>query len=539
MREKKITDYIVEFLISKGVKSIFGYPGGVICHFLDSTTKYKAELSTYINYHEQAAAFAACGYAQECGAPGVAFATSGPGATNLLTGIAQAWFDSLPVLFFTGQVDTYGLRTDVAMRQRGFQETDIAAMASPVTKYCARIDDPLSVPYELEKAWWSITNGRPGPALLDLPADVQRAFCNFDGCTHFIPENTEDTARDAEAVIRNGLAQARRPLVLAGAGIRQSGQTDNFRSFIEACRLPVVTSMPALDLLEYDHPLHMGFIGVNGHQYANSIHEESDTVFVLGSRLDLKQIGKNRGTFLPKAKLFRVDIDDAELRYKANINETAIYTDLRALMPLLGRIRIDFGLRDPEWEDTARKVKQDLKLLDDTGQVHSYLRLLSRNFSEEVHYTLDVGLNQLWAAQALELKPGQRVHMSAGLGSMGYSLPAAIGACCACGKPLVAISGDGGMQMNIQELQFIANKNLPVAVFVVNNFSLGMICGFQKKNFDENYTQTTVSTGYSVPNFEKIAAGYGIPYIDIQHPDDLKKCIWNMEGPIIMELKIS
>ena len=165
MREKKITDYIVEFLVSKGVKNIFGYPGGVICHFLDSTTKYKAELSTYINYHEQAAAFAACGYAQECGVPGVAFATSGPGATNLLTGIAQAWFDSLPVLFFTGQVDTYGLRTDVAMRQRGFQETDIVAMASPVTKYCARIDDPLSVPYELDKAWWSITNGRPGPAL--------------------------------------------------------------------------------------------------------------------------------------------------------------------------------------------------------------------------------------------------------------------------------------------------------------------------------------------------------------------------------------
>lgn len=244
----KVTDYIVEFLISKEISDVFGYPGGVICHFIDSLTKYP-EIHGHINYNEQGSSFAACGYAQETGNIGVAFATSGPGATNLVTGIANAYFDSTPTMFLTGQVDTYGLKGNIPIRQRGFQETDVVSIVSPITKYAVRVDDPSQIRYHLEKAYYLATNGNPGPVLLDIPADVQRADVDemtlqrFDAKEEDLSKNFDYIA--ALSTIKYALLKAKRPCLIVGNGVKQAGLRKQVKELIEKLNIPTVFSMPA------------------------------------------------------------------------------------------------------------------------------------------------------------------------------------------------------------------------------------------------------------------------------------------------------
>lgn len=531
----KVTDYIIDFLATKGVRHLFGYPGGVICHFIDSLSK-NAKISGHITYHEQAAAFAACGYAQEAGGIGVAYATSGPGATNLVTGIANAYYDSIPCLFFTGQVDTYGLKGDLKIRQRGFQETDVVSVVSSITKYAVRVDDPMLIRYELEKAYTIATSDNPGPVLLDLPADVQRAMVDESKLSSFsAPKGESNSARDYAQKICELLKKSNRPCILVGCGVKQSGMQKTMREIIEKLDIPAVFSMPAIDIIPTNHKNNFGFIGANGHRYGNFVLGKSDLILTVGTRLDLKQVGNNRGSFASQAQILRVDVDEDNLAYKVHDDEIQYIIDIRELLPQLADAIKEQVICFENWRKTAEIIKSRLDGYDD----ESYLPILKK-FSTKVKndsvITADVGQSEVWIAQQFNFADNQTFHISSGLGSMGYSLPAAIGAYYASKKPVVSFNGDGGIQMNIQELQFLARERIPISVVIINNYSLGMIRGFQEANFAANYQQTTETTGYTCPDFQKIAFAYGINYYCIKNEEDIKEFNHDIENPCIVEI---
>lgn len=531
----KATDYIVEFLVEKGVKHVFGYPGGVVCHLMDSLFKYKNDISAHATYHEQAAAFAACAYGQASGNPGVAYATSGPGATNLVTGIANAYYDSIPTVFFTGQVDTYGLKGAFNIRQKGFQETDVVAITKSITKYAKRIDKVEDLPYCLEAAWWHATNGRRGPVLIDLPADVQRAQVDVNNSCHFVPEISEYRTRECVDIILGCLSNAKRPCVLVGAGIKQTLQVANLRKFLERWNVPAVFSLPAFDILSHSHSLNMGFIGANGHRQASFAIDKCDVLLTLGSRLDLKQVGNNRKNFAPQSHIIRVDIDSGELEYKLHENEQSIKCDLSILMPALLEENNFVPGDYSKWIDTCKVLREKLSKVDFAKQ-HNLLDKISDCVSAETNVTIDVGQHQLWVAQAFKMKVGQQAYLSGGHGAMGYSLPAAIGVYYATGKPVISFNGDGGVQMNMQELQFIRREKLPITVIVLNNKSLGMIRQFQKMNFEENYIHTTELSGYTSPDFASMASAYGIKYNKIDKLEEVEMLNLNVNEPNFLEI---
>lgn len=534
MAKIKVTDYIIKKIIENNVNTIFGYPGGVVCHLIDSATKYSDKIDIKLNYHEQASAFSACGYAQASGKLGVAFATSGPGATNLITGIANAWFDSLPVLFLTGQVDTYALKSNIKseIRQYGFQETDIVSIVKPITKYCIQILKAEDIKEELDKAIKIALSNRKGPVLIDLPADIQRAFIEV-GDFNELPKEEYKEKSNYYKIIQKELKKSKRPIFLVGAGLNQCNLREDFRKLANDYQIPVVTSMSAIDILPYDDVLNCGFIGVNGHRYANLILAKSDLVICIGTRLDLKQIGIKR-QFFKNQKIIRVDIDKNELNYFINHNEIRIETGLKTFLKDFNNISEKCCHK--EWIKTTNKIKEKLKYANDNEEAHKFLRKISSLIQEDVTYSLDVGQNQVWAIQALELKNNQKVIMSAGLGTMGYALPAAIGAYYATQKPSIAIVGDGGIQMNIQELQFISHHKLPITIILCNNRCLGMIRQFQEKNFNSNYKITTLTTGYSVPDFKKIAKAYNIKCVSINKLEELKHI--NISKPNFIEVNL-
>ena len=521
----KTTDYVIQYLIAKGVTDLFGYPGGVICHFLDSAYKFRSQIRTHTHYHEQAAAFAACGYAQETGKAGVAFSTSGPGATNLVTGIANAYFDSIPTIFFTGQVDTYEEKGDLPIRQRGFQETDIVGIVHSITKYAVRVNKAQELPSILEKAYNLAESGRPGPVLIDLPADVQREELEVEcgKITQFPksekPDSPCDMKKKAEEIFAC-LSKATRPCLLVGNGVKQSGCIALIRDLVNMLRIPVVSSMPAFDVLPFKNKMNFGFIGANGHRYANILLAKSDLIVSIGSRLDLKQVGRRRQEFHSHAELVRIDVDAGELAYKVRQDEKQVLADVRELLPCMLQCAEKCELNFSEWLESCRLVKTRLARFDDLPYT-AFLRKFFRGIPDNAVITADVGQNEVWLAQQMEIKERQTVHLSAGHGAMGYSLPAAIGAYYGSRRPVYCFNGDGGIQMNIQEFQFVIREQLPIKIIVLNNCALGMIRGFQQENFEGVYTQTVPSGGYTVPNFSRIAEAYGIPYKRISSSKEL------------------
>lgn len=531
----KVTDYIVKRIIEEGVTDVFGYPGGVICHFIDSVTKFPGKISAHINYHEQASAFAACGYAQETGNIGVAFVTSGPGATNLVTGIANAYFDSTPTLFLSGQVDTYGLKGDLPIRQRGFQETDVVSMVRSITKYAVRVDKPEDIKYELEKAIYIAKEGNPGPVLLDLPADVQRAEVEIDTLQVFDIPRWEDISDVLANDILANIKKSSRPCLLVGNGVKQSSCVEQVRKLVERLEIPTVFSMPAFDVLPFNCKYNFGFVGANGHRYANFVLGKADLIICIGSRMDLKQVGNNREEFAPQAKIIRIDIDEDNFSYPVHLDEVQIKADIKSLLPNLLNKNLESYRCSVEWQTICAEIREELYGYDD-AQYTILLKEFGKTVVDNCTITLDVGQSEVWCAQQLQIKGNQSVHMSAGHGAMGYSLPAAIGAYYGNIRPVYSFNGDGGIQMNIQELQFIAREQIPVHVVIMNNHALGMIRGFQEANFDKNYAQTIEGKGYAVPNFEKIADAYGLQYKLICDVDDIVESNIDINKPSIIEI---
>ncbi len=534
----KVSDFIANFFFEKGITEIFGYPGGMVTHLMDSFSKYEKHIHVRLCYHEQAAAFAACGYAQTSGKIGVAYATSGPGATNLITGICNAYFDSVPVIFITGQVNTFESKAGYGLRQRGFQETNIVEMVTNVTKYAVYIESPNQVRDSLEKAYQLAMSGRKGPVLLDIPMDVQRAEIEGVSCkestSHKIEQSLEE---NIYLLIADKLTQARRPCLLLGAGLK-GNEKERICQFVEHMNMPVVTSMLARDLLPSDHPLNYGFIGAYGMRVANFVVAKSDLLLVLGSRMDVRQVGGKRADFAPNAEIIRIDIDENELQYKVRENEVDIHYDAWAVIDYLLN-SFEAGERhDVEWNHICDEIAEKLTGLDERVY-NSMTHKISQYIPENAVITTDVGQNQVWVAQSFQVKKGQKILFSGGHGAMGYSLPAAIGAYYATGGDVVCFNGDGGIQMNIQELEFIRREKLPIKIFVFNNYALGMIRHFQEMFFECNYVHTIRENGYDTPDFEKIAKAYDLEYFCYEKMEDISDAFMRYDGPVLVEMKLT
>ena len=518
----KVSDYIVEFLIKKGISDVFGYPGGMVTHLMDSLKKYKSSITAHVNYHEQASAFSACGYAT-IERPGVAYATSGPGATNLITGICNSYFDSIPTLFLTGQVNTYECNSGTLLaRQIGFQETDIVSMVKGVTKYAVKVTDADSIVYHLDKAYKICLEGRPGPVLLDIPMDILRSDIKIEEpqCNNLYSELNQARKFD---IILDELKMAKRPCLLIGSGIKISNMTEPFRELSNKLKIPVISSMLAVDVMPSDSKYYFGFIGAYGHRTANFLLGKCDLIISLGSRLDYRQTGTNLAGFASGAKLVRIDIDECELSNKIKDHELQIIGNLKEVLPYLNAKVSDYQSNTfYEWYETCQKIKSMLTGIDNLIS-NQYIAQISDLIEDNVIITTDVGQNQVWVAQSFRTKKNQKILFSGGHGSMGYSLPAAIGAHYGYDKKVISFCGDGGFQMNIQELQTIARENIPIKIVLLNNSSLGMIRHFQEMYFKSNFFQTQNTGGYTVPDFGKVVQAYGINYTKIEDLDNVSQ----------------
>ena len=528
----KVSDYIVEFFIEKGITDVFGYPGGMVTQLMDSFGKNSDKISAHVTYHEQGAAFAACGYAQTSGKPGVAYATSGPGATNLITGICDAYFDSIPTIFLTGQVNNNEAKGAYGVRQRGFQETDIVSIVKPVTKYAVYVKEAENLQSELEKAYNIAMSGRRGPVLLDIPMNVFRADIQL--CEKILVEK-DDSWIDASSITNllcDALQKALSPVFLIGAGVKSSGFEEDIYREIKRIGVPVISSMIAFDVMR-DYPHYYGFLGAYGTRTANFIAAKSDLIISIGTRMDIRQVGAKRERFAPDAKIIRFDIDEGELTYRVHEDEIQIHADMKAITTALAQITCD---SQDAWISVCEEIRKLLSGVDDNN-ISRLIEGISKTIPDEAIITTDVGQNQVWVAQSFKVKPHQKVLFSGGHGAMGYSLPAAIGAYYGSGKkPVYCITGDGGLQMNIQEMQFIAREQLPIKIIVLNNNALGMIRHFQEMYFESRYIQTKPEGGYTAPDFSRIAEAYGIQSHRMEAENE-KMTSWS-EGPELVEYMI-
>ena len=526
MSKIKVTDYIARSLHEKGVRQVFELSGGMITHLLDSLC-VQALVEVVSVHHEQAAAFAADASGRMTGVPGVAMATSGPGATNLLTGIGSCYFDSSPAVFITGQVNRNEQKGERPIRQLGFQETDIVSMAMPVTKLALRIQHPEEVPAALERAFAVATAGRPGPVLLDIPMDVQRAMIEDPLPVLRVPPAE---LRELElSPLLTAIAAAKRPMILAGGGVRAGRALRAFRRVVDALGIPVVHSLMGSDVLPFAHSCRVGMIGTYGNRWANLALMKSDFLLVLGSRLDVRQTGSRTDAFGEGRTIFHVDCEQGEINNRV-FDCHAIVSEIG---PFLTQLAAAAGKsaagRHGAWSSEIEELR---KSWPDTAELpgapginpNEFMHQLSRHGSDVSAWVADVGQHQMWAAQSLELGAEQRFLTSGGMGSMGFGLPAAIGAALSLkGQPVVVIAGDGGFQCNIQELQTVVRLKLPLKIVVVNNQCHGMVRQFQESYFEGRYQSTY--WGYSAPDFTSVAAAYGLDSMSVSDPREVEAAL--------------
>lgn len=548
----KVADYIAKYLAEKNVPAVFELVGGMITFLIDSIYR-DGQTKLVSMHHEQSAAFAAEASARISGIPGVAMATSGPGATNLVTGIGSCYFDSTPAVFITGQVNRCERKGASAVRQLGFQETEIVRMVQPIVKRAWAVDDPNQIPGVLEEAFRTALSGRPGPVLIDIPMDVQRAQIDH------LPERSLDPAKlevlpcitETDAIlIRDSLLDAERPLILAGGGIRSAGAIDSFRRMADVAHVPVVHSLMGVDVLPSSHCLNAGLIGSYGNRWSNLAVSESDYLLVLGSRLDVRQTGADTDGFKNGRQIFHVDCDESEINNRVkgcNAVLSHLFPGISTLIDCLAPVSERLHKHSADWLSSIARLRSEWPDINELQNIkginpNHFMHRLSRANIDAGAYIVDVGQHQMWAAQSLEIQAEQRFLTSGGMGSMGFGLPAAVGAAIALrGQPVVMIAGDGSFQCNIQELQTAVHLALPLRMVVLNNRCHGMVRQFQQSYFACRYQSTM--WGYSAPDFSAVAAAYGIPASTISEPDEVEDAgIWlaqHRNGPSLLQVMIS
>jgi len=529
----KCSDYIATKLAGFGIRHVFSVSGGASLHLIHSLDA--VEGTTFVcPQHEQAGAMAADGYARVTGGLGAAVGTSGPGATNLITGICCSFYDSVPVLYVTGQVATFRMVGDTGVRQIGFQETPILDLCGPITNYATQIRDPSRVRYELEKAAYLATHGRPGPVVVDVPDDVQRMEVDPDALEGFTPPPAR--AREYASIedelprLREWLQVAQRPVVIAGWGIRLAGVEEAVRDWVERLRLPVAPTWAAADLLPADHPLLIGTFGTHGSRYANLAVQNADLVVSLGSRLDTKATGSPITTFARGARKLVVEIDASELRkfeiFGLEI-DALVHEDLRDVMPVIATI--DKGADTGEWLETIAGWKARYPICTDTYRreeaVNPYVLVdtLSELLPSPYHVMIDTGCSIAWMMQGFRVRAGQRLFHDFNNTAMGWALPASVGASFADpDTPVLCVSGDGSLMMNIQEMATVARHDLPIKLVLVNNGAHSMIQQTQDQWLGSRYLASTVEGGLAFPDFEQVASGFGWRTVRISRNDEIE-----------------
>lgn len=550
----KLSDYVIQRLAQE-VKHIFLLAGGGCMHLVDSVGRCE-QVEYVCNLHEQACAVAADAYGQYTNNLGVALVTTGPGGTNAVTGVAAAWIDSTPTLFLSGQVKRSDLMTNHGVRQMGFQEADIVSIVRPITKYAVTVLEPDSIRYHLEKAILLAKNGRPGPVWLDIPLDVQAAQVDPETMTGYDQEEDETPLDKAELkskireVIRS-FNQAKRPVILAGNGIRLGKALDLFNDLAELLQVPVLTTWKAIDYFDENHPLFMGRPGATAQRYANFTQQNADWLLVLGARLDLGQTAYNHRNFAKSAKIFIVEIDPAELN-KLDMSPAGslCVSFVDFIQEFLNQKQSVQSKDHSVWLERCRQWKKKYPIIlpeyfQDRPGVNTYalIETLSRQMDgDDLLIPGSSGACSELTMQAFKVKKGMRVFNSPGLGSMGFGIPASIGGCIAGGeRRTVCIDGDGGFQMNIQELETVKRLKLPIKLFVLNNDGYGSIRATQNSYFAGRYVGSDPSSGLTLPSTIRIARAYGIPSVSIRHRKHLAEKVaqvLTMAGPVICNVKI-
>lgn len=526
----KLSDYVIDFLVSKGITHIFEVCGGALAHLLDSLYG-RDDISVISMHHEMAASIAAEGFSRASERIGVAMATSGPGATNMITGIGSCYFDSVPCLFITGQVNTYEFKFNRPVRQIGFQETDIVSVVKPLVKKATLITDETKIKYYLEESIQLASNGRPGPVLLDIPLNIQRATIDPRLLEDY-SNNTFDARNmidiDILADIFKLITSATRPIILAGGGIRLSNAQSELLKFVSRTGIPVVTTLMGLDSFPHDHPAFMGMIGTYGNRYANLAIANSDLVLALGTRLDTRQTGTRPDTFARAAKIVHVDIDPSELNSKVKATYP-INADLLSFMRALIGCDINYEKEKiSPWLEKLGQFKAKYptitNLIAATIDPNYFMYLLSDFIPDDAIICVDVGQNQMWAAQSLKVSGSQRFLTQGGMASIGSALPMAIGASFAKpGKVIVVITGDGGFQLNLQELQTVYHHNIPLKIIMLNNNCYGMVRQFQEQYFCSRFQSTVI--GYSNPDFQEVIRAYKIKAYRISRSEEISPAL--------------
>lgn len=549
----RVADYIAKTVELTGTDTAFMLTGGMMMHLMDAFGRLE-HVRYYCTFHEQASAMAADAYARQSGKLGVCLATSGPGATNLLTGLVGAFQDSVPVLFLTGQCkrqETVRLSGIPGLRQCGFLEADIVPIVESVTKYAAFVEAPERARYHLEKAIHMALSGRPGPVLLDIPLDVQGARFPDDS-EPYVPvplEVAEPKTQELDDILSR-IAVSKRPLIVAGHGIRRADMVRTFRELVELLGIPVVTTLMAKDLMPFDHPLFVGHPGPCGERSANFAVQCADFILTMGCSLHIQTTGYEGELFAPSAYKVQIELDSSLLK-RERIGVNAKYQwDLTQCLPdLLARAEnVRVAVPEP-WRLTCRTLKARYTVLNESHalgaprgpiNLYEFIKLLSEALTGDETILSDAGQPYRILGQALRIKGTQRYLNPGSFGEMGWALPAAFGVSASDrSKSVIAIIGDGSFQTNIQELQTLVHNKFNIKLFVINNDGYASIRHTQRNFFNGHYVGSTPETGVSLPNIEKIAWAYGIPFMKVEnrsHASARIREVLAQPGPLLCEI---
>jgi len=555
-KDMKLSDYVIEYLHSRGTKHVFGMSGGAAVHLFDSAAKHLGVGTTFVA-HEQSAAMAADGYYRVSGQVGACVVTSGPGATNLLTGVCCSYYDSVPTLMLTGQVATHRLKGQRKVRQVGFQETDSLSIYSSVTKYAEQVRDPGQIASILDHAYLEAEAGRPGPVLVDIPDDLQRSYVDTA-----MLQRSDTKARtrsnklpDQVQSLLKEISAAKRPAIILGGGFSTPRKVDELREFLKQVEVPLVQTWAGLDLLPHDWKHRVGTFGVYGSRLGNFVVQHADLVICLGTRLSQNLTGGDLSTFASKAKIIMVDVDQGEMDKFEGLD-----------LEIAGRIQCLME----DFLDTAKESVKEFKLpciepwlatidrwhielpddipaapSDEAGYVdaHHFVRQLSDVLADDEIVFVDTGGNLTWTCNNLKVKPNQRVLSAWNFTPMGYAIPASIGGSVAApGRPVTCIIGDGGLQLCLGELATVVRHQLPLKIVLFNNHSHGI----QKQTLDTwldgNYTGVDPASGLGLSDLPNVAKTMGLPVVSISKTSDIKRKlieVYAMPGPVFCNIEIN
>ncbi|EKN5144928.1 TPA: acetolactate synthase 2 catalytic subunit [Yersinia enterocolitica] len=519
--------WVVQALRAQGVDTVFGYPGGAIMPVYDAL--YDGGVEHLLCRHEQGAAIAAIGYARATGKVGVCIATSGPGATNLITGLADALLDSVPVIAITGQVGSALIGTDA------FQEIDVLGLSLACTKHSFLVESLDALPAIMAEAFAIATSGRPGPVLIDIPKDIQLAVGELTPHLMPVEEHLIDSAAELQQAL-DMLATAKKPMLYVGGGVGMAQAVPALREFIDVTGIPAVATLKGLGAPDTEHPCYLGMLGMHGTKAANFAVQDCDLLIAIGARFDDRVTGK-LNTFAAKAKVIHMDIDPAELGKLRQVH-VALQGDLKVLLPALQQ-----PLNIQSWRDEVMVLKQQHSWRYDHPGQAIYAPLLLKQISDrkapQTVVTTDVGQHQMWTAQHMNFTRPENFITSSGLGTMGFGVPAAVGAQMARPDDMViCVSGDGSFMMNVQELGTIKRKQLPLKIVLLDNQRLGMVRQWQQLFFDGRYSETNLSDN---PDFITLASAFNIPGQRITRKDQVDAALdalFNSEGPYLLQVSI-